>query len=278
MTVLLALLSAVVYGSADFFGGVASRRTAALRVVTLSQAIGLAMVLAAIPLMPAARVLRADLGWGAAAGIFGAVGVLLLYRALAIGTMSVVAPLTAVFAALVPIVVGLARGDRPSLVARAGIVLAVVAIALVSRTEDQGEAPRAGSRLSIVIALGAGIAIGFFLVALDGASDGAGLWTLAIARAASIAVLVPLALPRGLRAPRESVAPIVLSGVLDMAANILYLLAVMRGMLSLVATLVSLYPAATVILARIVYHERLSAVQKGGVVLAIAAVALIGWG
>lgn len=275
MTTVIALASALVYGSADFLGGVASRRTAALGVVAISQAVGLALILVALPFLGPARVVRADFGWGAAAGIFGALGVLLLYRALAVGTMSIVAPLTAVFAALVPILAGVVRGERPSTVARIGVALAVVAIALVSRTRDD----QAGvvSRRGILTALGAGILIGLFLVALDGASDAAGLWTLAIARAASVTLLVPLALARKLRPPREALAPIVGSGVLDMAANVLYLLAVMRGMLALVATLVSLYPAATVILARIIYGERLSGVQKAGVALAILAVALIGW-
>ncbi len=275
MTTAIALAAALVYGSADFLGGVAARRTAALGVAALSQAVGLALILAAIPLLGPARVVGADFGWGAAAGVFGALGVLLLYRALAVGTMSIVAPLTAVFAALVPILAGVVRGERPSMVARTGVVLAVVAIALVSRTRDDQSG--AFSRRGILTALGAGILIGLFLVALDGASDAAGLWTLAIARAASVTLLVPLALARRLRPPREAIAPILGSGVLDMAANVLYLLAVMRGMLALVATLVSLYPAATVILARVVYGERLTGVQKAGVALAILAVALIGW-
>jgi drug/metabolite transporter (DMT)-like permease len=168
------------------------------------------------------------------------------------------------------------RGERPSPIALTGIVLAVLAIALVCRTPDDGER-RASSRGSIAVALAAGIAIGCFLVALDGASDTAGLWTLVIARSTSLIVLLPIAFTRGIRPPRDAVAPILWGGVLDMLANVLYLLAVARGMLSVVATLVSLYPAATVILARIVYGERLSALQRMGVVLAIGAVALIGW-
>ncbi|MGH9457232.1 MAG: EamA family transporter [Thermoanaerobaculia bacterium] len=280
MTFVLALASAAVYGSADFLGGMASRRTTALRVVAISQGIGLVVVLGTIPLFGPARVMASDLGWGAAAGVCGALGVLFLYRALAIGTMSVVAPLTAVFAAVVPVIVGVLRGERPAVAARFGIALALVAIALVSRStrEETRGGAQTSSRRSIVIALGAGLLIGFFLVALDGASDDAGLWTLAIARVVGLAVLLPLAIPRGLRPPRAAVAPIVGSGVLDMAANILYVLAVMRGMLALVATLVSLYPAATVLLARGVYGERLEPVQKLGVALALGAVALIGWG
>lgn len=280
MPYILSVLAAVVYGSADFLGGLASRRTSALTVVTLSQAVGLAVVLAVIPLLPAARLGRNDLLWGAAAGVLGAAGVGLLYRALAIGTMSVVAPLTAVFAAIVPIGAGVARGERPGRLAILGIGLAIGAIVLVSHSPSENEPhpARAASRRSIFIALAAGIVIGLFLVALDGASDAAGMWTLVVARGASMALLLPFALARGLRPAHGAGLPILAGGVLDMGANILYLLAVSTGMLSVVATLVSLYPAATVILARVVYGERLRMLQKFGVVLAILSVVLIARG
>ncbi|MFB3111275.1 MAG: EamA family transporter [Gemmatimonadales bacterium] len=274
MPYFLAVLASMVYGSADFLGGLASRKTSALTVVTLSQGVGLFVVLATIPFFPAARAATSDVAWGAAAGMAGAVGVGLLYYALAIGTMSIVAPVTAIFAVLVPFAVGIVQGERPTALAVSGVAVAVVAIVLVSQTPADVEQHAAQWR-SIVIAVLSGIAIGLFLVALDGASDEAGLWTLVIARIASLVLLLPVALIRGIWPARGSVGPIIAAGVLDMSANIFYLLAVARGMLSIVATLVSLYPAATVILARIVYGERLRLRQQWGVVCAIAAVALI---
>ena len=274
MPYFLAVLASMVYGSADFLGGLASRKTSALTVVTLSQGVGLFVVLATIPFFPAARAATSDVAWGAAAGMAGAVGVGLLYYALAIGTMSIVAPVTAIFAVLVPFAVGIVQGERPTALAVSGVAVAVVAIVLVSQTPADVEQHAAQLR-SIVFAVLSGIAIGLFLVALDGASDEAGLWTLVIARIASLVLLLPVALIRGIWPARGSVGPIIAAGVLDMSANIFYLLAVARGMLSIVATLVSLYPAATVILARIVYGERFRLRQQWGVVCAIAAVALI---
>lgn len=274
MPYFLAVLASMVYGSADFLGGLASRKTSALTVVTLSQGVGLFVVLATIPFFPAARAATSDVAWGAAAGMAGAVGVGLLYYALAIGTMSIVAPVSAIFAVLVPFAVGIVQGERPTALAVSGVAVAVVAIVLVSQTPADVE-QHAAQLKSIVIAVLSGIAIGLFLVALDGASDEAGLWTLVIARIASLVLLLPVALIRGIWPARGSVGPIIAAGVLDMSANIFYLLAVARGMLSIVATLVSLYPAATVILARIVYGERLRLRQQWGVVCAIAAVALI---
>ena len=274
MPYLLAVVASIVYGSADFLCGLASRRTSALTVLTLSQSVGFFVVLGAIPFFPVARAATSDLAWGAAAGIAGAVGVGLLYYALAIGAMSIVAPVTAVFAALVPFLAGIAQGERPTGLAMAGVALAIVAIVLVSWNPADAP-PHAAATRSLAIAVLSGMFMGLFLVALDGASDEAGLWTIVIARIASLAFLLPIALVRGIRPPKDSVAPIIAGGVLDMTATILYLLAVTRGMLSIVATLLSLYPAATVILALIVYRERLGVLQWCGVVGAIAAVGLI---
>ncbi|MBI4472534.1 MAG: EamA family transporter [Acidobacteria bacterium] len=274
MAYLLAVLASIIYGSADFLGGLASRRTSALLVVTVSQASGLAVVLGAIPFFRAAHVAASDIAWGVAAGAASALGLGLLYHALAIGVMSIVAPLTAIFAALVPFLVGIVQGERLTVMAMAGVAMALVAIFLVSQTHRDLESHVAHGR-SIVVALSAGIALGFFLVALDSASDEAGLLPLILARSASIVLVLPIAIARGIRPQRESAAPMLAAGALDMVANILYVLAVSRGMLVIVATLVSLYPATTVVLARLVYRERLRVAQQLGVILAIAAVALI---
>lgn len=281
MSETLAVLSSIVYGSADFLGGLASRRMSVLAVIVVSQASGFLVLALAIPMLPPASPNAADLWWGAAAGLFGLVGLGLLYQALATGTMSLVAPVTAAWAAIVPVVAGVAMGERLNAAAVAGILLALVAIVLVSQAEGgPGDTPasaREALRRSLGLAVTSGIIIGFFLVAMDFTRRESGLWPLVAARAASLALAGPYLLVKRVGLPRErSLLTLILgSGFLDMVANILFLLAVQRGMLSIVATLTSLYPASTVILARIVLGERLRPIQAGGVACALAAVLLI---
>lgn len=269
----LAVLSAAAYGAADFLGGLAAKRSGILSVVVVSQVVGLALVLAACAFLPA-RPGPADLVWGATGGLAGAVGIALLYRGLAIGTMSVVAPVTAVCAVILPIMAGAILGERPSPLAVLGIALAVVAIVLISRT-PRSAADGKGSGLGLAIL--SGISIGIFLVCLQRTSHAAGLWPLVAARAASVAFLSlgALAGRKSLIPARGSLATIVGCGALDMTANVLYLLAVRGGQLGIVATLTSLYPASTILLARFVLGERLTPVQRAGVLCAGVAIALI---
>jgi drug/metabolite transporter (DMT)-like permease len=274
MAYAFAVISSIVYGSADFLGGMASRKTSVLTVMALSVAVGLATILAVLPFFPRASVSAADIRWAIAAGFAGVLGLGLLYRALAIGPMSIAAPVTAVFSALVPVLAGIAQGERPTALAFCGVAVALVAIVLVSQAPPS--AGRAGVlRNSIVVALVAGAFLGLFLICLDAASDEAGLWTLVIARTTSLALVLPFALVRGSRPLHGAAAPIIGAGMLDTAANVFYLMAVAQGMLAIVAALVSLYPAATVILARIVYRERLRLSQRCGVACAIAAVIMM---
>jgi drug/metabolite transporter (DMT)-like permease len=194
--------------------------------------------------------------------------------------MSLVAPVTAAWAAIVPVAVGLARGERLHPPTVAGILLALVAIVLVSQAEPEPSMPAAGRhglRRSLALAVASGVVIGFFLVCMDFTARGSGLWPLVAARAASLALAGPVLLVRRVPLPRERATwTLVLgSGFLDMVANILFLLAVQRGMLSVVATLTSLYPASTVVLARFVLGERLRPIQAGGVACALLAVLLI---
>jgi len=275
MPFLLALASAVFYGSADFLGGVVSRRLTAIPVVLISQAAGLVVVLVLLPLMPATSATRADLGWGAAAGLTGGIGVGLLYYALAIGTMSVVAPTTAVAAVAIPVVTSIALGERPGLLAIVGIVLGVGAIVLVSQPSSTNAAPVRPR--GIGTALAAGVAIGLFFLTLAQTSAAAGLWPLVAARCVSVSLvgLVALARRSSLRMSASLGALTILGGLLDMMANALYMLAAQMGSLSLVVTLSSLYPATTVLLARSVFGERLSGWQWVGVVCALVAVVLI---
>ena len=281
MSEILAVLSSVIYGAADFLGGLASRRASVLAVIVISQASWLLVVLAVIPILPAASPLRADLAWGAAAGACGLVGLGLLYRALATGTMSLVAPITAAWAAIVPVGAGVALGERLNPAAVAGILLALVAIVLVSQASPEpGAQPadvRDALRRSLGLAVSSGVVIGLFLVAMDFTRRESGLWPLVAARIASLALAGPYLFAKKVEIPRDRprLTLILGSGFLDMVANILFLLAVQRGMLSIVATLTSLYPASTVVLARMVLGERLRPIQAGGVACALAAVLLI---
>jgi uncharacterized membrane protein len=275
---LLALLSAAFFGAADFIGGMATRRAHSFAVVVVTGVAGLALLAVLIPLMPPATPSAGDFAWGAAGGLAGGCAIALLYRALAIGTMSVVAPITAVCGAILPVVAGLILGERPSLPTGIGMVVALVAIILVSQENKQapGPGPRAPGT-AIRLALLAGVAIGFFYLALAETSPDAGLWPLVSARAVSVTLfgLAVIAGRHTLRMPGPLAGLVIAGGVLDMLANALYLLATRGGPLSVVVILSSLYPASTVLLARIVLKERLSPPQVAGVVGATIAVMLI---
>jgi drug/metabolite transporter (DMT)-like permease len=244
-----------------------------LSVLVISQGVGLVgMLLVAIVI--GGHPSGADLGYGALAGLAGAAGVAMLYRSLASGSMSLVAPITGVVAVVVPIAVGVGSGERPANLQYVGIVVAVVAVALLS-----GGGARAGriGRGTLLLALGAGIGFGLFYVAIAKTSTGANLWPLVAARGASVATLLAV-VGATRRAPSFGAAnPLVIigAGVLDVSANALYLLAVHGGLLSIVAVLVSLYPVATVLCSVVVLGERLRAPQVAGVGAALIAVVLI---
>lgn len=272
----MAVLASIAYGAADFLGGLATKRgSTVFSVVTVSQSVGLVLVLVSLPFLPPSSPTAADFAWGAASGLSGGIGLALLYRGLAMGSMSVVAPVTAVCAVVIPVAAGLALGERPSGPAAIGVLLAIIAIVLISRTGRVEEGKRPATGLPIAIA--AGIAIGIFLVCLGRTGPSAGLWPLVAARIVSVSFFTSAALiSRETLAPRrESLSIVIGGGALDMIANILYLLAVRQGPLGIVATLTSLYPASTILLARIVLRERLRFVQQAGVACAAAAIVLI---
>ena len=275
MAYLLATLAAVFYGAADFTGGMVTKRVATVPVVLLSQATGLVMVAIILPFLGTAPPRAADLWWGAAGGLAGGVGVALLYYGLAIGTMAVVAPTTAVLAVAIPVLTSIALGERPGWLAIAGILLGIGAIALVSRPTVNTQGPPRPSGLGV--ALVAGVAIGLFLLALAQTRPASGLWPLLTARLASVGLFAVIAMivRRSVRMPVRLAAIAVGGGALDMLANTLYLLAAQIGPLSPVVTLSSLYPASTVLLARAVLGERLNTWQTAGVGAALVAVLLI---
>jgi drug/metabolite transporter (DMT)-like permease len=281
MTYLLALGSAVLYGAADFTGGLTTRKAGTIPVVILSQASGLILLALLLPLLPSTSPSRGDFLWGAVAGLTGGVGVALLYRALSIGVMAVVAPTTAVCAVTIPVVVSILLGERPVPLAGAGIILGIVSIVLVSQQTLPPSSPEregSGQRATGVgMALVSGVAIGFFFLALAQTRRDAGMWPLLASRSVSVLLFGVVAIIGRIpvRVPRSAWGLALLCGVLDMLANALYILAARRGQLSTVVTLSSLYPASTVLLARLVLGERLNLWQISGVACALAAVTLI---
>jgi drug/metabolite transporter (DMT)-like permease len=285
---LLAIASAALYGAADFLGGLASRRASTIAVVASAQAAGLLVLLLVLPLLPDASPSRSDLGWGAMAGLAGSVGVGLLYRALAIGTMAVVAPTTAVCAVVIPVMAGVLGGDRLAPMTMSGIGLAVLAIVLVSRETSRmppGSARLPGTVMSrlfslprgVGIAFASGVAIGLFFLALARTSPAAGMWPLVASRVISLILFAVIGVVTGqpLLVSRPVARVAIGAGVIDIVANAFYLVATRYGTLSVVVTLASLYPASTVILARVVLRERLNNWQVVGVVCALGAIVLI---
>lgn len=271
----LGLAAAVFYGAADFCGGLAAKRTAMFAVAVISQAAGFVVLLAILPFFPAHPVL-ADYLWGALAGLCGGLGLALLYHALSIGKMGVVSPITAVLAAALPVIVGVVRGEHLAVVQIGGIVVAMVAIVLISvSTEESGE--REIATRGVREAIFSGIVLGGFYLFLANSRPAAGLDQLVTARLASILFLLAIAgvTRTSLRPDRATLALIVLSGVIDMTANALYVLATYHGYLAIAAVLTSLYPASTVFLARFVLREHLQLSQKVGVALALVGVGLI---
>jgi drug/metabolite transporter (DMT)-like permease len=279
---LLAFVSSLLYGAADFTGGLATRRAGVLPVVVVSQLSGLILLVMLLPFLPDASPSRTDLLWGVSAALAGSVGVALLYHALAIGRMAVVAPTTAVCAVAIPVVVSVLLGERPGPLAVAGILLGVGSIVLVSQQTAADLDARARDRpalrlpTGVAVALGSGVAIGLFFLSLARTRPEAGMWPILMSRATSVTLFSaaaafgrhPLRMPGALRLS-------LICGAVDMAANALYLVAARAGPLSVVVTLSSLYPASTVLLARVVLGERLNAWQVAGAGCALAAIALI---
>ncbi|MEV0723871.1 EamA family transporter [Micromonospora purpureochromogenes] len=271
--IMLAAVSAVAFGTADFSGGKASRRADPVAVTVVSQVLSVPLLLLLVLVVPGTPT-AVDLAWGLGAGVAGAAGVMLLYRALAAGMMAVVAPVTAITAAVVPIIAGLLTARWPGALALCGAGLAVLAIALVSLGE--GGARGAVSTRVIGLALTAGALFGVFFALLGQAGPAAGMWPVLALRFSSIAFGVALAVGTGvrLRIGARVLGWAAAAGLLDSAANALYLAAAARGHLSVVAAIAALYPASTVLLALAVDRERLRPVQLAGLGFAAGALVL----
>lgn len=274
MAVILGLAAALTYGAADFLGALATKSTKVFTVVFLSQVLGSGLLMVTLPFFLDTPLSQSALAWGALAGVAGAVGVALFYQGLSVGRMGAVAPITGVEAAAVPVIFGLIEGERPSVLALAGVFVALGAVALVSsspKTDPETRVAR-GSRLppGVGLALAAGLAFGAFFILLDSAGDDSGLWPLVGARISSIATIaIGLLATKGFERPARTALPAIAgAGILDVAANLFFLLATRQGLLSIVAVLTSMYPATTVVLARFVLNERFHRTQLVGLGLA----------
>jgi drug/metabolite transporter (DMT)-like permease len=279
VAVALALLSSLCWGTADFVGGLQARRRPLIVVLLLSQtaavAIAVALVAGSGDAIPDAGTAALAIGAGAA----GCAALAAFYRGLAIGTMSIVAPVSAAGAA-VPVLVGLASGERPTALQVVGIAVALVGIVLAAREppgEDGGRPPRAAVGLALLAAVG----FGTFFVLLDRATEHSGVpWAILLTRAGQVTLLLLAFAALRPAIPREAAAwlPLLAIGSLDVLANAFFALATQRGLLSVVSVVGSLYPAITVVLARFVLAERVSRSQQAGVVATLAGVAAISAG
>jgi drug/metabolite transporter (DMT)-like permease len=279
LAVVLALSSSLCWGTADFLGGLQSRRRSLVTVLLVAQvaavSLGVVYVIASGDPFP-------DLGAAALAAGAGAAGCAALaafYRGLAIGTMSIVAPISAT-GAVVPVLVGVVSGERPGAIQICGIALAMVGIVLAAR-EPGGAPPGPAARTAIGLALLAAVGFGTFFVLIDKATEHGGApWSLLLVRVGEIAALAALAvavrpaMPSGLR----DAGPLLFIGAIDYAATAFFALATEQGLLSIVSVVGSLYPAVTVVLARIVLAERVSRSQELGVVATLAGVVAISAG
>lgn len=270
--IVFGLAASLCWGSGDFSGGLASRRATASSVVTAAYAAGfvLLVVLALIwkepfPTLP-------DSIWGGLAGIVGALGLIAFYSALSVGRMGIVAPVSAVLTAGLPVLFGIFTQGLPGLLQVGGFVLALLAIVLISRPESTKGRPK-----GLGLALVAGCGFGCFFILISRVSHGETFWPLAVARFTSVLFLLILAWFRRQQVmPKRTAMPLVLlAGILDAVGNAFFVLAAHSGRLDIASVLSSLYPAATVLLAALVLRERMTRIQSIGILLALIAIPLI---
>jgi drug/metabolite transporter (DMT)-like permease len=275
ITVVLGLTAAILYGVADFAGGVASRRHTALTVLLISYPIGAVLMTIMLPFFGGHNDTRVTI-YGIAGGAAGLVGVVLMYSLMTVAPINIISPVTAVLAAIVPVAIGVGLGERPHMSAWFGIALGLGAVVLVSRTTEDHPHGRIGVRV-LALALVSGIGFGMYFVFLARAGDDSGLWPLVISRFSSAVLIVPLALARGAVTVVRGrmLGVVVIVGACDALANMFFLLAARHGLLSLASVLTALYPATTVILAVWLLHEHTSPTQRLGLALAGGSIVLI---
>lgn len=268
----LSLGAAGVWGGGDFAGGLAAKRANVFRVVAGAHACGLVMMLALALVTREPMPPPSSLEWGVIAGITGAFGIAALYKGLAVGRMGIVAPVASVVTGILPVLFGIRTEGLPDHLQLLGFALALVSIWLVARPEGELHLDR-GLGLAVL----AGVMFGLFLISGKQAGQHGIFWPLTAARAAStlLMLLIVAVAPRDARPLRFALLPIVISGLCDSGANAMFIAATRYGRLDVAAVLSSLYPASTVILARVLLKERISLIQTVGIVGALASVALI---
>ena len=277
MVIIWALGAALMYGVADYFGGRASKVSKAAAVTFLGQSTALVLIAALIIFGDTPVMSTNDWLWSGFAGAGGAIALVAFYQSMSLGSMTVVAPISAIVGMCSPVVVGLLQGERPAPVAYLGMLLAVVAVALVGDVLDHHDLPT--PLRAIVYAVISGLGFGVIFVCLAQTSQDAGLWPLLGQRLVSVptvAIVGLLGVGR-LKVDRRVIALAMLSGVLDTTANGLYLLAIHGGLLSLVGVITALYPVSTVGLAITLDQEKLHKSQMVGLVLAAASLAMVGY-
>jgi drug/metabolite transporter (DMT)-like permease len=271
--IVLALGASIAWGVGDYLGGLTSRRVQVLTVLAISQAAGFAAVLVWLVVSGDAFPGWSSLAWALGAGVGGCVGLGSLYGGMAVGAMAIVAPVSAV-SAVIPFTVGVLSGERPGALQVAGILLALAGVALASREPPElGGGRAAGVGLALVAAAG----FGAYFVFLDRGAEESVPWAVAAARGTSslLALVAAIAVGAALRPGRSVLPVIVVVGLCDVAANVLFGLASTRGYLSVVSVLASLYPVVTVALASILLRERIAPAQRVGVAGALAGAAMI---
>jgi uncharacterized membrane protein len=291
MVVVFGLVAAVLYGSADFLGGAASRRARALSVLTVSAPAGAIIILAvALAFGGPARV--AGLGWALAGGAAGGAGLIVFYTGLAAGPMSVVAPVSALVSTVLPVSVALVTGERPGLTVYLGGLACLAAIVLVSMEGGASRRPaaqpgaghlgtaRPGAARGVGYGVASGLAFGLFFLFLRYAGAAGVLWPAAVSRLSGMIIMIGAALwvgapPAWRGTSRPVLVAAIASGLLDAGANAFYILATRAGMLGMAVVLTSLYPGVTVLLARVLLGERMRAVQRAGLCLAAIGVVLV---
>ena len=271
--IVFGLSSALTFGAGDFTGGLATKRNNAIHVVIISQVAGAMLILLMAILLREPFPTAKDIALGAAAGIAGSIALVIFYRGLAMGRMGVVAPATAVVTAALPVIFGTLTEGLPGSRQLFGILLAFVAVWLVSATGDGGRIRPS----DLGPPLAAGVGFGLFFILMGQVSTGRVYWPLVAARAASLSFLSLVAVLRGERklSSQGQLPLIALAGILDAGGNIFYTLAAQAGRLDIAAMLTALHPAVTVLLARIVLKEKLSYQQWVGLLGALVAVILI---
>jgi drug/metabolite transporter (DMT)-like permease len=281
MVILLGLAAAVLYGSGDFLGGMATRRVHVLTVLMVAETAGAIVALAAAAMAPGPASL-AGLAWGISAGLIGGLGLIIFYTGLATGPMSVVAPVSGLVSTVLPVTVALADGERPGAGVYAGALLCLIAIVLASSAGDTGarQPGRPGPGRAIAYGMASGVSFGLFFLLIRNAGQSGELWPVAAGRIGELAVVLIAAavLQRG-PLPRGAAGRLLLAaagaGVIDVVANICYVAATRTGMFGLAVVLASLYPGVTVLLARVVLDERLRWVQRAGLALAAFGILLV---